>query len=205
MTDPTATQATELETTDPHEPGQAHGCPEECPVHSPDGPDVPLAEPDNPAAHSLARHIADHPISTIYAAFRYLNAPLTVEFHEDPDTPTVEPTPAPADLRQRIAEAVHETVLRITDSRNFDTQIADAVLAVVQPELDRAERLHQAHLEVERRLAVEAQTAQAAIERVRRVVDELSLEPHPSHDHVCPDDVRKTVFAALDEPKGRTR
>ncbi|MFF6966235.1 hypothetical protein ACFY9G_23070 [Streptomyces anthocyanicus] len=41
-------------------------------------------EPDNPAAWALAQHIADHPMSTVQAAFRYLNAPLTVELHEQP-------------------------------------------------------------------------------------------------------------------------
>ncbi|XCM28906.1 hypothetical protein ABXI76_05475 [Streptomyces parvus] len=37
-----------------------------------------LVEPDNPAAHALANHIADHPISTIQAAFRYLGWSLTI-------------------------------------------------------------------------------------------------------------------------------
>ncbi|MFD5221428.1 hypothetical protein ACFWMH_27685 [Streptomyces tendae] len=41
-------------------------------------------EPDNPAAWALAQHIADHPMSTVQAAFRYLNAPLAVELHEQP-------------------------------------------------------------------------------------------------------------------------
>jgi len=43
-----------------------------------------LTEPDHPAAWALARHIADHPVSTVQAAFRYLNAPLTIELHDDP-------------------------------------------------------------------------------------------------------------------------
>ncbi|MFJ8727683.1 hypothetical protein [Streptomyces sp. NPDC093269] len=55
-----------------------------------------LREPNNPAAYALARHIADHPMSTIYAAFRYLNAPLTVEFHEDPATSDVAGEEQPA-------------------------------------------------------------------------------------------------------------
>jgi hypothetical protein len=42
---------------------------------------------------------------------------------------------------------------------------------------------------------------QAAIARVRATVDELCRDPHPGHDHVCPDDVRKAVHAALDQPK----
>ncbi|MFD3999900.1 hypothetical protein [Streptomyces rubiginosohelvolus] len=37
-----------------------------------------LAEPDHPAAYALANHIADHPISTIQAAFRYLGWSLTI-------------------------------------------------------------------------------------------------------------------------------
>lgn len=40
-------------------------------------------EPDYPAAWALARHIADHPISVVQAAFRYLNAPVKFEFHDD--------------------------------------------------------------------------------------------------------------------------
>jgi hypothetical protein len=50
----------------------------------------PLVEPDNPAAYALASHIADHPISTVQAAFRYLNTPLTIDVHEDrpPQQPT---------------------------------------------------------------------------------------------------------------------
>ena len=38
-----------------------------------------LAEPDNPAAYALATHIADHPLSTIQAAFRYLGWALEIE------------------------------------------------------------------------------------------------------------------------------
>lgn len=48
-------------------------------------------EPDNPAAYALARHIADHPVSTIQAAFRYLNAPLAFELHEPAAAPVVPP------------------------------------------------------------------------------------------------------------------
>ncbi len=42
-----------------------------------------LREPDNPAAHALAKYIADHPISTVQAAFRYLNTPLTLTVRAD--------------------------------------------------------------------------------------------------------------------------
>ncbi|UOB09115.1 hypothetical protein MQE23_08620 [Streptomyces sp. HP-A2021] len=61
-------------------------------------PPAEPSEPDNPAAWALAKHIADHPVSTIQAAFRYLNAPLTIELHEPPADR--------AALRERIAEAL---------------------------------------------------------------------------------------------------
>jgi hypothetical protein len=46
-----------------------------------------------------------------------------------------------------------------------------------------------------------ARRAEAALDRVRAAVDDLCHEPHPSHDHICPDDVRRHVLAALDKPK----
>ncbi|WP_328903246.1 hypothetical protein OHR86_27995 [Streptomyces sp. NBC_00441] len=45
-----------------------------------------LVEPDNPAAFALATHIADHPIPTIQAAFRYLGWKLDLELV--PEEPT---------------------------------------------------------------------------------------------------------------------
>ena len=39
-----------------------------------------------------------------------------------------------------------------------------------------------------------------AIARVHAYLISLCAEPHPSHDHVCPDDVRRDVLAALDQP-----
>ncbi|RSS32278.1 hypothetical protein [Streptomyces sp. WAC08241] len=50
---------------------------------APEEPEAEPREPDNPAAWALARHIADHPVSVLQAAFRYLNAPLTIELHGD--------------------------------------------------------------------------------------------------------------------------
>lgn len=41
-----------------------------------------LCEPDNPAAAALAQHIADHPMSTIQAAFRILGMALAIEIYE---------------------------------------------------------------------------------------------------------------------------
>ena len=54
------------------------GCSPAGEVTEPNNP----AEPDNPAAWALARHIADYPMSTVQAAFRYLNAPIRFELHE---------------------------------------------------------------------------------------------------------------------------
>ena len=44
-------------------------------------------EPDNPAADSLARHIADHPVSVIQAAMRILDWKLNLEI-VDPEEDT---------------------------------------------------------------------------------------------------------------------
>lgn len=72
-----------------------------------DQPEAPMpeptpAEPDNPAAWALARHIADHPVSTIQAAFRYLDTPIAIELHD----PAVSSATAPAELREQVAEAL---------------------------------------------------------------------------------------------------
>ncbi|MCX4540473.1 hypothetical protein [Streptomyces sp. NBC_01565] len=40
-----------------------------------------------------------------------------------------------------------------------------------------------------------------ALDRIRLAVGSLCHEPHPSHDHVCPDDVLRLVEAALAQPK----
>lgn len=89
-------------------------------------------EPDNPAAYALARHIADHPISTIYAAFRYLNAPLTVEFHEDPAAPEVQP---PADRATEWREAAR--FLRRTPRDSPDLAGALRGARLIEDELRR--------------------------------------------------------------------
>jgi hypothetical protein len=47
-------------------------------------------------------------------------------------------------------------------------------------------------------------TEKQRIDRVRAAVDKLCHEPHPSHDHVCPDDVRKAILDALTEPARET-
>jgi hypothetical protein len=75
-----------------------------------------LTEPDNPAAYALARHIADHPVSTIQAAFRYLNAPLTVELHDSVSSAVAQSAPAETALRDRIA-ALTEDLRYVLDYR----------------------------------------------------------------------------------------
>ncbi|MFE0800105.1 hypothetical protein [Streptomyces sp. NPDC058812] len=67
-------------------------------------------EPDNPAAWALAQHIADHPMSTVQAAFRYLNAPLTVELHEQPASAVPLPPADQTPLRERYATAIHDAM-----------------------------------------------------------------------------------------------
>ncbi|MFF9632955.1 hypothetical protein ACF1GQ_28900, partial [Streptomyces fradiae] len=42
--------------------------------------------------------------------------------------------------------------------------------------------------------------AQAAVDRVRDVVNDLCGEPHPGHDHICPNDIRRYVLDAIDGP-----
>ncbi|WP_190098630.1 hypothetical protein [Streptomyces griseoflavus] len=73
-------------------------------------------EPDNPAAWALAQHIADHPVSTIQAAFRYLNAPLAIELHEVPaavEPPADQTTPSRrAGLRDRLAAAIRDAACK---------------------------------------------------------------------------------------------
>lgn len=139
-------------------------------------------EPDNPAAYALARHIADHPVSTIQAAFRYLNAPLTIEFHEDPDVPSVPPPPPAtrAALRDRIAEAIGDFMGAICSS---DYEAADAVLAVLPPPADRAAVLAEAITRVEDP-AERAKTTtgaglgwEAARDVLRRMADEEQQQP----------------------------
>ena len=37
------------------------------------------------------------------------------------------------------------------------------------------------------------------VDRVRAVVEALCDEPHPAHDHICPDNVRKAIRDAIEE------
>ena len=47
----------------------------------------------------------------------------------------------------------------------------------------------------------ELQQLREQVARVHAYLIRLCAEPHPSHDHVCPDDVRRDILTALDEPQ----
>lgn len=118
---------------------------------------VEPTEPDDPAAYALARHIADHPVSTIQAAFRYLNTPLTIELREDPA--------APEDRGAVLREA------------------ADLIEAR-QDRLDAEERAEYVNLDHETVLQGEAVRGMAAY--LRKVAaetpgPETQAEAHPAH------------------------
>lgn len=54
-------------------------------THSGPGYDL-TREPEDPAAFALAQHIADHPLSTIQNAFRYLGWDVQLVLRHDKDT-----------------------------------------------------------------------------------------------------------------------
>lgn len=85
--------------------------------HHPEATPVPdPAEPDNPAAWALARHIADHPVSTIQAAFRYLNSPLSIELHEVPEP---DPSELTAEEARDLADEMSLDLYRAQDAIEF--------------------------------------------------------------------------------------
>ncbi|MFF4246248.1 hypothetical protein ACFYY2_17520 [Streptomyces sp. NPDC001822] len=86
-------------------------------------------EPDHPAAHALATHIADHPVSTIQAACRYLGWRL--DFQVSPVRQPETETPA-ADRRARYAAAIREADGWVLDNGQH---MIDAVMAVADTEL----------------------------------------------------------------------
>jgi hypothetical protein len=120
-------------------------------------------------------------------------------------------TPASTTLRDQIAVAIDAVFERWTQglgSQQPQNALTEAVMAAcdigmeqLRTDLDRArEALIQAQAEATSE-TTRAERAEAALDRVRAALDDLCHEPHPSHDHVCPDDVRRHVLAALDEPK----
>jgi hypothetical protein len=79
-------------------------------------------------------------------------------------------------------------------------ELAPASPALRNGDTERQARGRESAVKQARRWAERARRAETALNRVRAALDDLCDEPHPSHDHVCPDDVRRHVLAALDEP-----
>lgn len=46
-----------------------------------------------------------------------------------------------------------------------------------------------------------AEKAETAAARARALADRWCHEPHPTHDHSCPDDLRRELLAALDDTR----
>jgi hypothetical protein len=126
MTDTTNPQ-TDREISDPHEVGQAHGCPKECSVHTPGGPDVQTATAP-PATYRVNESTAGPDVAS--AAGQNMVFAVSV------------PASAPTDraaIRDRIAEALYRREWPLKqiwaqalagDRKRYD-DLADAVLAVL--------------------------------------------------------------------------
>ena len=149
--------------------------------------DPQTVEPDNPAAWALARHIADHPVSTIQAAFRYLNAPLTIELHDqaavpearlDLDLPRLhfdKPT-GQAERQDRYATTIHDAMepdLSLVDqepgAQALFARAAEAAAALADAELEQLREQHRVGLrradEINNALMEEVQRYAAGEER----------------------------------------
>ncbi|MFF8290451.1 hypothetical protein ACF068_14650 [Streptomyces sp. NPDC016309] len=85
--------------------------------------------------------------------------------------------------------------------RHTADTITDDALDALYRRIETLEHVAAGNKRHVQRLIPELQRAEAALDRVRAALDEFCHEPHPDHDHVCPDDVRRHVLAALDEPK----
>ncbi|MEU0665731.1 hypothetical protein ABZ508_26595 [Streptomyces lavendulocolor] len=116
--------------------------------------------------------------------------------------------PAPADLRDQIAaaivevQAVADTGQPLSAERYADAVLRVPAIAEALAALERSEEA-EAALEMYGLWQRRAEKARRRIDRVRQAVDDLCREPHPTHDHVCPDDVRSRVLAALDQQEQR--
>lgn len=114
-------------------------------------------------------------------------------------------TPAPSALREQYAAAIasyDHAVGQATDPapRSHHYGQADAVMAVRDRELEEARAERDRWRQRAEKRAARYEEIEAAEQRVRSELDDLCREPHPSHDHVCPDDVRRYILRALDEP-----
>lgn len=132
------------------------------------------SEPDNPAAWALARHIADHPVSTVQAAFRYLNAPLVIELHEEttprttPDNAATSSDTTDNPLREQIGAAI------VQGGGCVDLVAAtDAVMAVRDREMERMKLLVAASESPGHAVRMAANYADKAIENGERA-DQLA-------------------------------
>ncbi|WP_030764830.1 hypothetical protein [Streptomyces sp. NRRL F-2664] len=96
---------TDIEISDPHAIGEAHGCPEGCPAHNPGGPDV---DPD-----TIAGMPTDEPAWTISAAA----GPTLVYLSTYGTAITKVDEQAPADPRERaICRALLQHALALLDA-----------------------------------------------------------------------------------------
>lgn len=91
----------------------------------------------------------------------------------------------------------------MTDRLTVNTITSDALDALYD-RAEQAERSAKAWETTARQYAGNAdywrnraERAEAALDRVRAAVNALCHEPHPSHDHVCPDHIAAVVQAAL--------
>jgi hypothetical protein len=120
-------------------------------------------------------------------------------------TKTPAASPTPPTLRDLYAAAIasyDHAVGQATDPAptGHHHGQADAVLAVRDAELERVRADRDRWRQRAEKRAARYEEIEAAEQRVRAQLDDLCREPHPSHDHVCPDDVRRYILRALDEP-----
>lgn len=97
-------------------------------------------------------------------------------------------TPAAAQAHAAFADAADSARARL-DEQARDHAIA---LAVVEKRAETASRIGTRYLA----------RAEQLVAAVRKFADGLATEPHPSHDHVCPDDVREDLLAVVAHVNG---
>ncbi len=141
-------------------------------------------EPDSPAAYALARHIADHPVSTVQAAFRYLNEPLTIELHEDPAVPPE----LSADATTVEVECVYDNGCGKPEGECPLTckTVLDAVAFAARKASEEG--------------AAERATCYRCLrdERTRGVINLSLMELYPpDHDPTCPVQLKQTLTRAI--------
>ena len=79
--------------------------------------------------------------------------------------------------------------------------LADAVMAVRDEELERLKVVETASIGAHALL----DDAEEALARVRALAERWCRESHPTHDHPCPDDLRRELLDALDDTEGTDR